>query len=133
MEAVHWKIKSFIELSVTELYEILKIRQQVFVVEQACYYLDADGYDDKAIHLWAEQNGEILAYCRIFDAGIKYQEASIGRVLTNPNYRNELLKTWEDLPEIYVTSAEKKEGGDEILKFIGETNAFLQNNKVNFQ
>ena len=39
MEAVHWKIKSFIELSVTELYEILKIRQQVFVVEQACYYL----------------------------------------------------------------------------------------------
>ena len=88
MEAVHWKIKSFIELSVTELYEILKIRQQVFVVEQACYYLDADGYDDKAIHLWAEQNGEILAYCRIFDAGIKYQEASIGRVLTNPNYRN---------------------------------------------
>ena len=74
MKAVHWKIKSFIELSVTELYEILKIRQQVFVVEQACYYLDADGYDDKAIHLWAEQNGEILAYCRIFDAGIKYQE-----------------------------------------------------------
>ena len=88
MEAVHWKIKSFIELSVTELYEILKIRQQVFVVEQACYYFDADGYDDKAIHLWAEQNGEILAYCRIFDAGIKYQEASIGRVLTNPDYRN---------------------------------------------
>ena len=88
MKAVHWKIKSFIELSGTELYEILKIRQQVFVVEQACYYLDADGYDDKAIHLWAEQNGEILAYCRIFDAGIKYQEASIGRVLTNPNYRN---------------------------------------------
>ena len=88
MKAVHWKIKSFIELSGTELYEILKIRQQVFVVEQACYYLDADGYDDKAIHLWAEQNGEILAYCRIFDAGIKYQEASIGRVLTNSNYRN---------------------------------------------
>ena len=88
MKAVHWKIKSFIELSGTELYEILKIRQQVFVVEQACYYLDDDGYDDKAIHLWAEQNGEILAYCRIFDAGNKYQEASIGRVLTNPNYRN---------------------------------------------
>ena len=55
-------------------------------------------------------------------------------VLTNvENYKQELLKTWEDLPEIYVTSAEKKEGGDEILKFIGETNAFLENNKVNFQ
>ena len=48
------------------------------------------------------------------------------------NYQAELLKTWEDLPEIYITSAEKKEGGDAILKFIAETNAFLENNKVNF-
>ncbi|MCW4451734.1 GNAT family N-acetyltransferase [Kaistella sp. BT6-1-3] len=88
MQTIHWKIKSFTELSVTELYEILRIRQAVFVVEQTCNYLDADGYDDKAVHLWAETNGEILAYCRLFDSGIKYHEASIGRVLTNSNYRN---------------------------------------------
>ena len=88
MQTIHWKIKSFTELSVTELYEILRIRQAVFVVEQTCNYLDADGYDDKAVHLWAETNGEILAYCRLFNAGIKYEEASIGRVLTNANYRN---------------------------------------------
>lgn len=88
MQTIHWKIKSFAELSVTELYEILRIRQAVFVVEQTCNYLDADGYDDKAVHLWAEKNGEILAYCRLFNAGIKYEEASIGRVLTNTNYRN---------------------------------------------
>ena len=88
MQTIHWKIKSFAELSVPELYEILKIRQEVFIVEQTCDYLDADGYDDKAIHLWAENNGEILAYCRLFNAGIKYEEASIGRVLTNANYRN---------------------------------------------
>lgn len=48
------------------------------------------------------------------------------------DYKNELLKTWEDLPEIYVTSAEKKVGGDEILKFISTTNQFLFENKVNF-
>ena len=48
------------------------------------------------------------------------------------NYTKELLKTWEDLPEIYVTSAEKKIGGDEILKFISTTNEFLGENQVNF-
>ena len=47
-------------------------------------------------------------------------------------YKTELHKTWEDLPEIYVTSAEKKEGGDEILKFIDTTNAFLKNNHISF-
>ena len=126
MEAVHWKIKSFIELSVTELYEILKIRQEVFVVEQTCYYVDADGYDDKAIHLWAEQNGEILAYCRIFDAGIKYQEASIGRVLTNPNYRNlRLGKTLMTFALLTIearfrAAAVRISAQDYLLKFYAE-------------
>ena len=71
MKDVVWKIKEFNELSVNELYQILKIRQEVFIVEQTCYYLDADGYDEKAIHLWAEKEGEILAYCRIFKEGVK--------------------------------------------------------------
>ncbi len=48
------------------------------------------------------------------------------------DYKTELHKTWEDLPELYVTSAEKKEGGDEILKFIEKTNDFLKNNNVSF-
>ena len=126
MQTNHWKIKSFTELSVTELYEILRIRQAVFVVEQTCYYLDADGYDDKAIHLWAEQNGEILAYCRIFDAGIKYQEASIGRVLTNPNYRN--LRLGKTLMQfaLFIIEARFRAGDvrisaqDYLLKFYSE-------------
>ncbi|MGZ5262699.1 MAG: GNAT family N-acetyltransferase [Kaistella sp.] len=82
-----WKVKTFSQLSTEELYEILKIRQEVFIVEQTCYYLDADGYDEKAVHVWAEKDGEIAAYCRIFDQGIKYPEASIGRVLTHPDFR----------------------------------------------
>lgn len=126
MQTIHWKIKSFTELSVTELYEILRIRQAVFVVEQTCNYLDADGYDDKAIHLWAEQNGEILAYCRIFDAGIKYQEASIGRVLTNPNYRN--LRLGKTLMQfaLFIIEARFRAGDvrisaqDYLLKFYSE-------------
>ncbi len=83
MKDIIWKIKSFEELSIHELYEILKVRQEVFVVEQTCYYLDADGYDQKALHLFAEKEGKVVAYCRIFPEGVKYPETSIGRVLTH--------------------------------------------------
>ena len=126
METVQWKIKAFTELSVTELYEILKIRQEVFVVEQTCDYLDVDGYDDKAIHLWAESNGEILAYCRLFDSGIKYTEASIGRVLTNRSYRT--LQLGKTLMKFALLTIEARFGAssvrisaqDYLLRFYSE-------------
>lgn len=89
--SIVWKIKPFAKLSTEELYQILKIRQEVFIVEQTCFYLDADGYDPQAVHIWAEKEGEVLAYSRVFEPGIKYTEASIGRVLTNPNYRKNNL------------------------------------------
>ncbi|MCG2793853.1 MAG: GNAT family N-acetyltransferase [Weeksellaceae bacterium] len=82
-----WKIKTFSELTTQELYAIIKARINVFVIEQNCPYPDLDGYDQKAIHLWAENQGEVLAYCRIFDRGIKYPETSIGRVVTTENVR----------------------------------------------
>ncbi len=88
MKEIVWEIKSFEELTAQELYAILKVRQEVFVVEQTCYYLDADGYDQKALHLFAERKGQIVAYCRIFGQDIKYAEPSIGRVLTHPDFRN---------------------------------------------
>jgi len=88
MNDIIWRIERFEELSVKQLYEILKVRQEVFIVEQTCYYLDADGADEKALHLWAENEGVVVAYCRIFAPGIKYAESSIGRVLTHPKYRN---------------------------------------------
>ena len=72
MKELIWKIKDFDELSIKELYDVLKIRQEVFIVEQTWYYLDEDGYDEVAVHIWAEREGNILAYCRIFDRGIKY-------------------------------------------------------------
>lgn len=82
-----WKIKTFSELNTKELYAIIKARVNVFVVEQDCPYPDLDDNDQKAIHLWAEKEGEVLAYCRIFDKGIKYAETSIGRVVTTEKAR----------------------------------------------
>lgn len=87
MENFVWKIKTFDELSTRELYNILKSRIDVFVVEQNCPYAEVDGFDPEGIHLWAEHHGEIVAYCRIFPPQIKYLESSIGRVLTNQKYR----------------------------------------------
>ena len=62
MTNIDWKIKTFSELNTTELYEIIKARVNVFVVEQDCPYPDLDDYDQKAIHLWAENNGEVFCF-----------------------------------------------------------------------
>ena len=91
MSNIIWKIKSFDEITTSELYEIIKARVDVFVVEQNCPYPDLDGYDQKAIHIWAEQENVVLAYCRIFNKGIKYGETSIGRVLTTERARGKNL------------------------------------------
>lgn len=125
MGDIVWKIKSFDEFNTSELYEILKVRQEVFIVEQTCYYQDADDYDQKALHLWAEKEGRIVAYCRFFAPGIKYQESSIGRVLTHPNYRN--LSLGKNLIYLALAAIEKRFGTsacrisaqDYLLKFYG--------------
>ena len=79
--------KLFDQLSLDELYEIIKLREQVFVVEQNCPYLECDGYDKKAVHLYAAIGAAIAAYTRILPPGLHYQEVSFGRVLVNEKYR----------------------------------------------
>lgn len=91
MSNMIWKIKSFEEITTSELYEIIKARVDVFVVEQNCSYPDLDGYDQQAIHIWAERENNVLAYCRIFNKGIKYPETSIGRVLTTEKGRGKSI------------------------------------------
>ncbi|OCA71124.1 GNAT family N-acetyltransferase [Chryseobacterium arthrosphaerae] len=91
MSNIVWKIKTFDEFTVPELYAVLKARIDVFVIEQNCPYPDLDNYDQKAVHIWAEEDGQVLAYCRIFDKGIKYEETSIGRVLTTEQARGKSL------------------------------------------
>ncbi len=76
------KIKHFSELTLDELYEIMRARQEVFVVEQDCVYLDADGKDKNAYHVFIEENGKILAALRVLDRGVSYADVSIGRVIT---------------------------------------------------
>jgi ElaA protein len=87
MRELRWSFKAFDELSVHELYAMLKLRSQVFVVEQNCVFLDPDGTDDKAMHLLGWLDDELVAYTRNYDAGIKYKEASIGRVITSDKLR----------------------------------------------
>lgn len=86
--AITWKIKAFDELNVHELYKIFQLRLEVFAVEQNAPYQDADGKDLKSYHITGyNENAELIAYARIIPAGIAYQEASIGRVVTSPKAR----------------------------------------------
>ena len=81
-------IKKFSELSTEEIYNILKLRAEVFVVEQNCVYQDIDEKDKKATHLFIEKNNEIIAYTRIFKKGDYYEEnPSIGRVVVSKKER----------------------------------------------
>ena len=87
MNEITWNFKSFIELTASELYDILKLRSEVFVVEQHCVYLDTDDKDQSAYHFCGWLKGRLVAYTRILPPGISYPEASIGRVVTSPEFR----------------------------------------------
>ncbi|MBX4271515.1 GNAT family N-acetyltransferase [Clostridium estertheticum] len=84
---MNWELKKFEELKVEEIYKILEIRNQVFIVEQQCAYQDCDGKDENAYHLYLQDNGKIIAYLRILKKGVSFDEISIGRVLVHENYR----------------------------------------------
>lgn len=85
---IDWTAKEFQELSVSELYELLALRAEVFVVEQECAYQDLDGKDQQSIHLLGYAEDKLVAYARILDKGVSYKDyASIGRVITSPIIR----------------------------------------------
>lgn len=75
------EIKAFKELTADEIYKILQLRSEVFVVEQDCVYQDVDNKDQNAIHVIGTKNDEVVAYTRIFAPGFYFKEASIGRVV----------------------------------------------------
>jgi ElaA protein len=82
-----WKLATLEALGVHELYAMLQLRTEVFVIEQNCIFQDMDGADDQAMHLLGSKDGQLVAYTRLFPAGIKYAEASIGRVITRMSAR----------------------------------------------
>tara|TARA_R100001369_G_scaffold29172_1_gene52471 strand:+ start:163746 stop:164195 length:450 start_codon:yes stop_codon:yes gene_type:complete len=81
------KIKTFQEFSLEELYEVLALRSEVFVVEQDCVYQDIDGKDPKAIHVLGYKDDQLVAYTRCFDKGFYFDQASIGRVIVKQDER----------------------------------------------
>ena len=85
---LEWKTKRFNELSVNELYDLLQLRSEVFVVEQNCVYQDVDFKDQKALHLLGVFDGKLIAYARLFNAKDYFENASIGRVVVNSSFRN---------------------------------------------
>lgn len=79
---IRWYLKAFNALSLEELYQVLRLRNEVFIVEQNCPYQDMDNADQKALHLLGFTDHGLAAYTRLFEPGVKFDMASIGRVIT---------------------------------------------------
>lgn len=126
-----WKIKPFEALSPPELYSVLQLRSEVFVVEQNCVYQDIDGKDKKALHVIGEFEGETVAYCRLFKSGDYFDQASIGRVIVKENFRD---KKWgHDLIKEAIGAIQSHFGESQItisaqlyLKKFYESHGFKQ-------
>lgn len=88
---MEWRLKHFNELLPSELYAILRLRNEVFVVEQNCVFQDADNRDQECWHLMGYIDNDLAAYTRLLPAGLMYEEASIGRVVTSPAFRRKGL------------------------------------------
>lgn len=86
-----WIIKSFEELSTKELYQILQLRSEVFVVEQDCPYQDVDGKDENSFHVSGYHEDALVAYARIVKPGVSYSEMAIGRVVVKETHRGQQL------------------------------------------
>lgn len=99
-------------LAALEIYEIIKARESVFVVEQGCPYQEADDMDRHAWHLSAFLDGELAAYARVVDPGIKYDQPSIGRVMTVRKFRG--LKVGRALMEEAIRFTDRNFPGQEI-------------------
>lgn len=107
-----WEIKPFKALSGDDLYAILQLRSEVFVVEQNCVYQDIDGKDSKAIHVMGKIDGALVGYARLFKPGDYFQSASIGRVVVRQVFREhsfghelmrEAITALADLGETAIT------------------------------
>ncbi|WP_196895469.1 GNAT family N-acetyltransferase [Aureivirga marina] len=130
---MNWILKTFDELTKEELYQLLKIRSEVFVVEQDCAYLDIDDLDQKAHHLYIynEEKTKIVAYARLFNKGVYYEQAAIGRFLVHEAYRkfgygHQLMKKSKEIVHNLFKTSEIKIGAQLYLKKFYESHGFQQ-------
>ena len=132
---LQWEIKAFKALSIEELYNVLLLRSEVFVVEQNCVYQDIDGKDHKALHLIGTYDDKIVAYARLFDAGYYFDEASIGRVVIDPEYRDKkwghqlMQEAIAGIKHFYVKSAITISAQEYLQKFY-EKNGFVKSSEM---
>jgi ElaA protein len=110
---MQFRLKAFKELSVDELYEALKLRCAIFVIEQNCNYQDMDDKDQDSFHLLGYEDGKLVAYTRILPQGLSYQEASIGRVVVDKTYRGR--NSGRELMVKAIAAAKEKFKTNEIV------------------
>ena len=121
--SIIWKNRHFSELSAREWYDIAKIRMEIFIIEQDCIYLDLDNKDLNAHHIYANQNGKVIAYARLLDKNVTYPEVSIGRVVVSKSHRgkkigHQLMKEILELSESkYGLEAIKISAQEHLAKF----------------
>lgn len=130
------KIKKFNELSLEELYSILRARAEVFVLEQKITSEEEfDGIDDKCIHIFLEEDKKVIAYCRIVPKGISYENISIGRVLVKKEYRRkgiaqEILNEAIQYIKTYGNESRIVLSAQLYAKKVYENVGFVQNSDV---
>ena len=132
---INWSCKAFESLTPGELYSILQLRNQVFVVEQNCVYQDCDDKDREAHHFMGWMEKKLVAYTRLLPAGVAYKEISIGRVVTSPIARGtgtgkELMtRSIEKIQSLFGNSPIQI-GAQLYLKRFYESLGFIQNSEV---
>ena len=128
---ITWSCKAFEALTPHELYSILQLRNEVFIVEQNCPYQDCDNKDLQSQHFMGWQHDKLVAYTRLIPAGVVYDEVSIGRVVTSPSVRGtktgkELMqRSIDKIRELYGKNAIKI-GAQLYLKRFYESLGFIQ-------
>lgn len=111
MNLIH-SVKSFQELTTDELYELLKLRSEVFVVEQNCVFLDQDDKDQKCYHLMLYLDNQLIGYSRLVPPGLSYSEMAIGRVVSAPSVRGKGIG--RKVMELSIQNCEKLFGPGNI-------------------
>lgn len=123
---IRWEWKAFNDLTADEVYTILCVRQEVFVLEQECLYLDADGKDRQSYHLMGFLGDDLVAYARIVEPGISYDEVSIGRILSSEKARGTgagkelMIQAISRIEEIYGKVPIRISAQSYLLEFYGK-------------
>src|SRR5579863_1454088 len=132
---INWTLKLFSDLTPKELYRILQLRNEVFIVEQNCPYQDMDNKDLKSWHLMGIEEGKLIAYARLLAPGISYSESSIGRIVSSPSVRKTgvgkklLEESIKQINQLFKTDTIRI-GAQLYLKRFYESFGFIQDGEI---